>query len=115
MAYHGRIQLCANKIFQSEHKPCISVYLQLGGAHFKNKQEVEEHNGTLNVSLFGVERYNYQGIRREQLEMLARFSFGSMNANVGGFEDSNLVAHRERWKSSFYLPESIQEEEEAKA
>jgi len=114
VAYHGRIQLCANKIFQSEHKPCISVYLQLGGAHFKNKQEVEEHNGTLNVSLFGVERYNYQGIRREQLEMLARFSFGSMNANVGGFEDRNLVAHRERWKSSFYLPESIQEEEEAK-
>jgi hypothetical protein len=63
---HDKIQKMANQIFEtgSMNKPCVSLYMQLGGKRpFKGMNQVEMCSGTLRVSLITSWRSRLPSLR----------------------------------------------------
>jgi hypothetical protein len=75
---HDKIQRMANQIFEtgSMNKPCVSLYMQLGGKRlFEGMDQVEMCSDTLRVSLIVPEQYGYYNPEREGLKLLVKYSY----------------------------------------
>jgi hypothetical protein len=78
---HDKIQKVANQNFEtgSMSKPCVSLYMQLGGkGSFKGMDQVEMCSDTLRVSLIGLKQYGYNNPEREGLKLLVKYSYGDI-------------------------------------
>jgi len=107
---HDRIQKMANEIFKTgmENKPCVSLFMQLGGKKlFQGMEQVEMRSfGTLRVSLVGLAQYGYQGPDLEQLDLLVKYSYGSIIQGRLFAKDDNARPFDEIESTFFDIPEA---------
>jgi hypothetical protein len=107
---HDKTQKMANEIFRTgmENKPCISLFMQLGGNKlFRDMKQVEMNSfGTLRVSVVGLEQYGYQGLDLEQVDSLVKYSYGSISLGRLFAKDDNARPFDEIDSTFFDLPEA---------